>query len=430
MPSQQKRNNLLHFLLIFALVYVGSQVLLRQFFPGQFGGPKQIPIPVQLTVANVTMGNNPVVTVKDNTAAGFTIPSRCPLPPFDVFRVEGAGSGQLVPLTTSSGSGAQTAVPCTDPPAVPAHGSIQVPLAPWKYSLFGKSGTYEVRLTLPAEIVSSLQAAQSGGTVTNPLTARFTLSEVGTFTKLFRTFISAPFLNFLIFAGSWLPGHNLGVAIILLTILVKLLLFIPTQHALEGQKKMQMLQPKLNELKKKYGNDQQRIQEETLKLWKEHKVNPFQSCLPTLVQFPVLIGLFYVIRDESTLGLSRHLIYPFYQHLNWSFGTMFLGLDLLKPNIWVMPILLVVLQYLQMKLTFAIADNKKKKNQKVIDVGEQKKEPKNVMDTQQQVMLYALPLMIGFFAIQFPAAVSLYWGISTLFAIGQQIIVNREHLRV
>ena len=229
-------------------------------------------------------------------------------------------------------------------------------------------------------------------------------------------------MNLLILVASILPDHNLGIGIIILTLLVKLLLFIPTQHALEGQKKMQLLQPKLEAVKKQYKDNPTKMQEETMKLWKEHKVNPLQSCLPILIQFPVLIGLFYVIRDNVNLSMSHDLIYPVYQHLSWTFGTNFLGLDLTKPNVWIFPPLLVVLQFFQMKLSFMIADKKKEKQ--IV-----KAEAATGMETQQKVMLYVLPFMIGFFALKFPTAVALYWGISTLFAIGQQVIVNREHIK-
>lgn len=415
MATEQRRStsNITQFLLLFVLVYFGSQIVLRIFFPTQFGGqPPQTGITLSVQGKTVKSGNNPVVFLKNNTASGFTLPSRCPLPPIDVFLVTGDKKEQL------TGSG--TAVPCKPVDTIVAGKQVTLDLSPWKYSLFGALGTYELRV--PSSVAVPPQTGS--GSTGNQLSATFTMVEPGVFTKLFRTFISAPFLNFLIFIASITPGHNLGIAIIVLTIVVKLLLYIPTQHALEGQKKMQILQPKLEELKRKYPNDPKKQQEETMKLWKEHQINPLSSCLPTLVQFPVLIGLLYVIRDESHLELSRHLIYPFYQHLSWQFGTNFLGLELLKPNFYIMPVLLVVLQYLQMKLAFDIADKKKAKAD---DAGKQQLSTSQV---QQKVMLYGLPLMIGFFALQFPAAVALYWGVSTLFGIGQQIIVNREHLRV
>ncbi len=459
MPEAPKRNNLLQFALIFALVYLAVQIL----FP-QPTGPKTQPSPGLLAqpMSNITVGHYPVLTLQNVPASSeshglmgwmaskwcdlqqavwmakgrdcsalaqavtgqtVTLPDRCPRPPVDVFTVEGTGSPQgLTPVTSSD-----TAVPCEPVEPIKPGQTVQVSLAPWTASIFGKLGTYEVRVPVAQGGSGAVLRGNRAAAASGALNVRFAMVEPGFFTKLFRTFITAPFLNFLIFAGSLVPSHNLGLSIIILTLLVKLILFFPTQHAMEGQKKMQILQPKLQTLKEKYKGDNKKIQEETMRLWKEHKINPLQSCLPTVIQLPVLIGLLYVIRDDTNLALSRYLIYPFYQHLTWHFNTQFLWMDLLKPDIVIMPLLLVILQYLQMKLTFSIQSRKQK--QEVIDVGgKARKDPAQGM--QQTLLLYGLPLMIGFFAIKFPAAVALYWGVSTLFAIGQQVIVNREHLRV
>ncbi len=417
MADTKRRNSIFDFILIFLIVYLGSQFLLKMFSPAAPPSGTQAGT-MHLSVGNVTTGNNAIVSVQNNTDKEFVFAKRCPLPPVDVFFVgNGTESGGKLTDVTSD----KTAVACQNPPSIAAGASAQVNLAAWKYSIFSKTGMYEVRLPYSG----------SGKIAGTQPTARFTLADPGTFTKIFRTFISKPFLNFLIFVASILPDHNLGIAIIVLTLAVKLILYIPTQHAMEGQKKMQMLQPKIDELKHLYPNDPRKQQEETMKLWKEHGVNPFQSCLPTLVQFPVLIGLFYVIRDQSVLALSHHLIYPAYQHLSWSFGTMFLGFDLLKPSLYVMPPLLVIFQFLQMKLAFTISANKNKKAKTVVDEkGKKAGGASSAMEMQQKIMLYVLPLMIGFFAFKFPAAVSIYWGVSTLFGIGQQMIVNREHLSV
>ncbi len=424
MPQAKPRSSLLQFALIFAMVYLGSQVILRMFFPQQFGD-QSLQGAIQVSAAKISAGNPPTFTIQNHTATGFVLVNRCPLPPVDVSFLE---NGKAVPLTASG----RTVADCVVTPPVPAGGTAQISLSPWKYSLFARTGDYQLRLlTTPAFAAQQKQVA-SGATVgKSTLTATLTIAEPGLFTKLFRTFITKPFLNFLIFVASLLPDHNLGIAIIILTIVVKLILFFPTQHALEGQKKMQLIQPKLEALKKQYPGNPQKVQEETMKLWKEYKINPLQSCLPTLIQFPVLIGLFYTVRDGSVLALSNHLIYPFYQHLSWSFNIHFLGLDLLKPNLYVLPALLVILQFLQMRLAFAINERKKARQSTVIDVKKDKaKEPKSSSQIQQQVLTYILPFMIGFFALKFPSAVSIYWGVSTLFGIGQQIIVNREHLRV
>lgn len=464
--APKSRSSIFQFLLLFLTLYIGMQLLTGILFPKQTQQPVSGP---SLTASSsFTIGNHPILTLTNRpaseqsfgiagwvqskwcslqrlwestltpqqcaakavvyTGTPYTPENPCPKPPVEVFIVTdpGLAAEKLSPVTSD-----ETVTPCEPAGTVNPGETVQISLAPWKYSLFEKVGTYEVRL--PGTVIPAKEESSTGAVITPSTVTRFAVVEPGLFRKAFRTFISAPFLNFLVFVASMTPGHNLGIAIIVLTIVVKLLLFFPTQHALEGQKKMQMLQPKLEALKAKYKGDAKKIQEETMKLWKEHNINPFQSIFPMLIQFPVLIGLFYIVRDASDVDLSRHLLYGMYDNLPWEFGTSFLGLNLLTPNITVMPLLLVVLQFLQMKLTFSIQKRKKRK-QDVIDLEKDGtvKEAKEAspQDMQQKMMLYGLPFMIGFFALQFPAAVALYWGVSTVFAIGQQIIVNREHLRV
>jgi YidC/Oxa1 family membrane protein insertase len=407
-PAPRKLSSrILEFALILILAYLLTD-LVGKWFTGDKNAQNNAPKGIMIEMADDTVrsGGNPKVIVRNETAASFTVPSRCPQPPFTVYRVEGESKTML----TATG----TALPCVSAGPIAPGEQTDIELTPWKYSLFSANGAYEVQLQ-----AASGSQIQGTGSV---LTAQFEVYEPGVMTKLFRAFITKPFLNFLVFIASVLPDHNLGIGIILLTIIVKLLLFWPTQKSLEGQKKMQLLQPKLEAIKKEHANDPQKLQAETMRVWREHGVNPVQSCLPILLQFPILIGLFYVVQDSAVLATSRHLLYPFYQNLTWDFNPMFLGMDLTKAN-WIFPPLLVVMQFLQMKLTFQIASNKSKKDGKNPEIDK-------AQQIQQQVMTYAMPLMIGFFAISFPAAVSLYWGVSTLFAIGQQMIVNREHLKV
>lgn len=414
--TPRKRSAILEFALIFAIVYLGTQLVFRVFFPQQPGGNGLQDVVLKPASEQVKDGHSIVLSLKNNTKGTLLLPDRCPMPPVSIFTVTGEGTGaQLAPLAVS-----EAALPCIPLTEVPPQSDVTMDLGPWKYSVFAQFGTYEVRLPSEARFrtASGTVVPVSHGT----LSGRITLVEAGPFTRIFRAFITKPFLNFLIFIASLLPGHSLGVAIIVLTLVVKFLLWIPTQHSLEGQKKMQKAQPLLDEIRRKFKDDPKRMQEETMKIWKEHGINPFQSCLPLLIQMPVLIGVFYVVRDGSVLALSRHLIYPFYQHLDWTFGTTFLGLNLLEPSYVIFPPLLVILQFIQMKLSFAVAKRKREQSGKPGSEGDKSQQ------LQQKMMLYGLPLMIGVFAFQFPAAVSLYWGISTLFAIGQQMVVNREKI--
>lgn len=424
MSAKKPTSRILDFLLIFAVVYLGSQFVMGYFFPDQFGNQTAIQAPVELRLEDdsLSLGKHPVLFVKNHSGAALTLVNRCPKPPVDVYFSQTGDTFAALPQT--DGDGCIEAVSLK--PSLGEGEEQKIDLGPWKYTLFNQVGTYQIRLPGSAPVSTGATLAPA-----DPM-ATLTMSEPGVFAKSFRTFILKPLLNGLVGIASVMPGYNLGLAVILLTLIVKTLLYLPTQSALKGQKKMQMLQPKMEELKKKYADDPKKMQAETMKLFSEHKVNPFSSCLPLLIQFPILIGLFYVIRDASHLEYSRHLLYSTFQQADWSFGHWFLGLDLFKPSVFIMPPLLVVMQFFQMKLSFAINKRKKSKGKGVIDVTpkgkEQKSEAEKQQDLQQKVMLYGLPLMIGVFAFQFPAAVSLYWGVSTLFAIGQQIIVNREHL--
>ncbi len=410
-PRQQKRS-FLELAITFLALFLVTHYALQYFFPQTLGGKNTVPAPLEMMVASarVSEGNAPVVTIKNNTDAPLPLIRRCPQPPFDVAFIKSDGTSEVLIANT-------TALPCSTPSSVLARSTLKVDLAPWKYSLFGQRGTYELSLEAPESFVAS------GALL--PVTTKFSLVEPNPFTKLFRAFVTKPLFNTLIWIGSLTPGHNLGVAIILLTILVKLVLLVPNQHALEGQKKLQQLQPKLDAVKKKFPEDPRKVQEETMRLWKEFNINPLQSCLPTLLQFPILIGLFFVVQEGAAIETSRHLLYSHFVEQPVLLDHMFLSLDLLKPS-WIFPPLLVVMQFIQMKMMFA---KQKKKKAEVAQVDGKAPAQPFVLD-QQTIMLYVLPLMIGFFAITFPAAVSLYWAVSTLFGIAQQEYVNREKIKL
>ncbi len=406
--TKSRIQSTLEFMALFAVAYLLSHFLFGSLWGNdQSKNAEPTGITIEMADATVRQGGVPEVVVTNGTTATISIPSRCPLPPFDVLKVAANGESIVLAPTEIAGD-------CPQATEIASGENATMVLSPWKYSLFSENTTFEVRL--PESLRKS--ASGSGQTI-----ARFEMYEPGTFVSLFRTFISQPFLNLLVGIAAVLPGHNLGIAIIILTLIVKLLLFLPTQHALQGQRKMQVLQPKMNALKEQHKADPARMQKEMMALWKEHKVNPFQSCLPLLVQFPILIGLFYVISDGSHIELMRESLYPMFQNITWNFSTNFLGLDLREPA-WLMAPVLAILQFGQMWLTF--------KQKKTKDAGKQVLDAKtgkpatSAEEMQQKVMLYAMPLMIGFFAIQFPAAVSLYWGVSTLFAIGQQVVVNKK----
>jgi len=153
-------------------------------------------------------------------------------------------------------------------------------------------------------------------------------------------------------------------------------------------------------------------------IWKKHKVNPAGSCLPMFLQFPFLIAVFFVLKQGLTEN-NIYLLYDVLKDFDYSLiNSSFYIMNLENPGPWFLALMVGGLQFVQMKLSFAKAD-KEKKNSK----------DKPDMQSQIQIMnktfTYILPVMIAGFTISVPAGVGLYWGISTLFGIGQQQFINK-----
>lgn len=232
-----------------------------------------------------------------------------------------------------------------------------------------------------------------------------------------------------------LPGP-LGFAIILLTIVIRLALYPLMKAQLTSAKKMADMKPHLDELSKKHKDDKQALQQAQLALYKEHNVNPAAGCLPTLVQFPILIALYNVFYqilangnlEKMTQDINAILYHPSLQLK--AFDVMFFGVNLgVKPSDWqkygwgllLIPVVTALLQLYQSKLTMP-----KKPATAIQPVGEKKEKSQedSMMDMQRQ-MLFITPIMFGFFAFQLPVGLALYWNIFGLFGIMQQLQVNR-----
>ncbi|WP_373482903.1 YidC/Oxa1 family membrane protein insertase [Acetobacterium sp.] len=197
---------------------------------------------------------------------------------------------------------------------------------------------------------------------------------------------------------------NYGVAIILFTILMKVLLLPLNIKQTKSMKDMQRLQPELQKLNKKYKNNKEKLNEETLKLYKTFKVNPAGGCLPLLLQFPILIGLYGTLRAPDIWVFPNGII----ETIDMSFLWMS-SLSLPDP-IYVLPILAALFTFITQKFTMAAqpATNPDDPNAKT-----------------QKIMLYAMPLMIGYISISMPAGVALYWVVQNVFTFVQQFIMMR-----
>lgn len=213
---------------------------------------------------------------------------------------------------------------------------------------------------------------------------------------------------------------SLGIAIVLFTLFIRLVLLPVTLPSIKAQKKMQDLKPEIDNLKKKFKDDKTGFQQAQLDLYKKYNINPLAGCLPQLAQFGVLIALYQtflsLLKSPSFNGVQLHL----------QFGW----LNLSKPDsLYILPVLAAVSQLLLSVMLMPATEIKdevpnKSKKLKVIDKNKKEEDTAEMAATMQQQMLFMMPIMTGFFAIKFPAGLSLYWVITTVFSIVQQYFIS------
>ncbi len=231
--------------------------------------------------------------------------------------------------------------------------------------------------------------------------------------------------DFIAMPLGWVLGQffsltgSYGIAIILLTIFVRILLLPIYTAQVKSQKSMSAIQPEIQKLNKKYKNDKEKLAEETMKLYKEYGVNPLAGCLPLLIQFPIILGLFAALRDPAVFvfGGSKALADAANaQHFLWVHN---LGLpDLLSAVVPVdfakflpglLPILAGALTYLSFKTMPQTMDTSAN-------------EGANKMMSNMQIIM---PLIIVYSGMTLAAGITLYWVVSTAFQILQQLMMTR-----
>lgn len=234
---------------------------------------------------------------------------------------------------------------------------------------------------------------------------------------LWQTFVVWPLANILIGIDTFLKEAGVrdswGWAIILFTLAIKLITFPLNLSQIRGMQAQKDLQPHLAELQKKYGKDRERLAQEQMKLYKEAGVNPLSGCLPLVIQMPILFGLYAALVAVGPMLQKA----GFFWIPDLSFPNFSLGMGWV-PDLWnagdyatlvaylILPVLLVVSQLVMQKwMTPSVGDSEQAKM------------------TQNMSML--MTLFFGYFTLQVPAGLSLYWVASNLLQIGQQWTVTR-----
>jgi YidC/Oxa1 family membrane protein insertase len=178
---------------------------------------------------------------------------------------------------------------------------------------------------------------------------------------------------------------NYGLAIIFLTVIVRVVLFPFTVLQTRSTLKMQQLQPEIAAIQKKYKNEPDKLNKETMELWRKHKVNPLSGCLLLLAQFPFLIAFFQALDRYQPLKTAT-----------------FLGWNLGRPDKIALPLLAAASTFLQVRVNTPAG-----------------------AESSQSSMMFIFPILIGWMATRFAAALSLYWVVSNLCSIGERFIIPR-----
>jgi len=240
--------------------------------------------------------------------------------------------------------------------------------------------------------------------------------------SIFQTLLYKPLLQALIFLTGIFAG-SFGLAIIVLTFLIRAILIPLSLPAMQSAQKMKELKPHLDELKRRFAQDKKRLQVEQLNLYKQHGINPAAGCLPTLVQFAVLIALYQVFMAFMGKGAVDSL----------SVNMKFLWMDLAKPDPWyLLPILAGLSQLILSQMLMTGKEHHQAKDLKPTVKLEEKSQggQKTEESTQemaeaiQQQMLYVMPVMTALIALRLPSGLAVYWVATTVFSIIQQYFVS------
>ncbi|MFA6365030.1 MAG: YidC/Oxa1 family membrane protein insertase [Candidatus Paceibacterota bacterium] len=213
----------------------------------------------------------------------------------------------------------------------------------------------------------------------------------------FHSYLYEPILSVLLFIYNNLAFHDLGIAIIFLTIVVRVVLFPIFYKSAKDQALMQHLQPHIKKIQLDHKDDKERQAKELLELYKKYKLNPFSGFLLLLIQLPIFIVLFQVFSKELSTGVFV--------------TTSFLGLVALQSTGYFLPVFAAVAQYVQGKLSLPTTPVKNQDNP---------------LASMGKTMVIMGPVFTFFILLRLPSALSVYWVVSTLFSIMQQLYINKR----
>jgi len=230
-------------------------------------------------------------------------------------------------------------------------------------------------------------------------------------TNFFNVLLYQPLFNSLVLLYNYLPGHDFGIAIIFLTIVIRIIIYPLSVKALNSQKALQALQPKMQEIQKKYKDNKEQLAKETLELYRKEKISPFSGLFLALIQLPILIALYSVfwkgLNPEELANLYSFVSNP------GQINSIFLGIiDLSKANL-LLAVLAGIFQFFQTKMLTPKNIPGQGKNSDISQI-------------MQKQMVYFFPFLTVFILMSLPSAIGLYWIVSGIFSIIQQYFILKK----
>ena len=211
-----------------------------------------------------------------------------------------------------------------------------------------------------------------------------------------------------------MPGGDIGLAVIVLTLIVKLILAPLTRKSIKSQAKLKSLEPEIKKIKEQYKNKEEQAKK-TFALYKIHKINPFSGCLLILIQLPIIFALYFVFLKG--LSFSEGTLYSFIT-VPREVSTHFLGLIDIQGKSLILALLAGISQFFQTRLAMHKYKQESKKGEESFK--------DNLMKSLNLNMKYFMPVFVAVIAYQISAAVALYWITSNIFIIGQELLIRRR----
>jgi len=230
----------------------------------------------------------------------------------------------------------------------------------------------------------------------------------------FNIILYQPLFNVLVLLYEYLPGHDFGVAVIVLTILIKLLFYPLGVQAIRSQRALSELQPKIKEIQEKYKTDREKQGKAMMELYQKEKINPFSGCLPLLIQLPILIALYQVFWRGFQPEQMTYL-YSFVPQPGLINPTFFGIVNLAQPSLF-LAIFAGITQFIQTKMLTPKTPKSKSKDK-----------TSQFSNMMQKQMLYFFPIFTVFILLKMPSAIGLYWIVTTIFSIIQQYFIIKPH---